>query len=73
MYECGTYFNTHLFNNMRIRKNEKISGAQMHFMCSINNGGKEYIKFCMSIVKIDICPENRECSLATGKLEMKHQ
>ena len=73
MYERGTYFNTHLFNNMRIRKNEKISGAQMHFMCSINNGGKEYIKFCMSIVKIDICPENREYSLATGKLEMKHQ
>ena len=73
MYECGTYVHTHLFNIMRICKNEKISGAQMHFMCSINNGGKEYIKFCMSIVKIDICPENREYSLATGKLEMKHQ
>ena len=26
---------------MRICKNEKISGAQMHFMCSINNGGKD--------------------------------
>ena len=23
---------------------------------------KEYIKFCMSIVKIDICPENRKCA-----------
>ena len=73
MYECGTYFNTHLFNIMRICKNEKISGAQMHFMCSINNGGKEYIKFCMSIVKIDICPENKEYSVATEKLEIQHQ
>ena len=58
---------------MRICKNEKISGAQMHFMCSINNGGKEYIKFCMSIVKIDICPENKEYSVATEKLEILHQ
>ena len=66
MYECGTYFNTHLFNTLRICKNEKISGAQMHFMCSINNGGKEYIKFCMSIVKIDICPENREYRKTRG-------
>jgi len=73
MYECGTYFNTHLFNIMRICKNEKISGAQMHFMCSINNGGKEYIKFCMSIVKIDICPEKKEHSIATEKLEIQHQ
>ena len=73
MYERGTYFHTHLFNIMRICKNEKISGAQMHFMCSINNGGKEYIKFCMSIVKIDICPENSEYSFATEKLEIQHQ
>ena len=34
---------------------------------------KEYIKFCMSIVKIDICPENKEYSLATEKLEIQHQ
>ena len=52
---------------------QEISGAQMHFMCSINNGGKEYIKFCMSIVKIDICPENSEYSFATEKLEIQHQ
>ena len=63
MYERGTYFHTHLFNTMRICKNEKISGAQMHFMCSINNGGKEYIKFCMSIVKIDICPGKKNTAL----------
>ena len=43
---------------------------EMH-LCSI--GGKRVYKVCMSIVKIDICPENSEYSFATEKLEIQHQ
>ena len=53
--KCGaTYFNTNTTSN--VQRMDGTDEKEMHV-----HQRKEYIKFCMSIVQIDICPENSKC------------